>query len=216
MRTFLLPVTIAACLLSSACGEAPAASTGTTTEGTASAGGATMGTGAGGGGSGGAGGATGSGGATTATGGAATTTGDGGTGGGAAGDTILEAFHVDGEYPTVRVFEGDPVNDRCAIMRLALVGSGGGDDPRYAAVARPDGWGVEYVFVSHTFADCFDFNKAAEHDLQVADTASGSVTFGAWPPDTLDIDVTLVFTPDAAWIPPEETLSGTGVPVDPW
>jgi hypothetical protein len=47
-----------------------------------------------------------------------------GGGGGAPPEPVIRAFHVDGMYPTVRVFKGDPVNDRCTIVRFASLDLG--------------------------------------------------------------------------------------------
>ena len=213
MRTLHLLAATSAWILSAACGPA---STGVpepaTDELTSSA---PTGTG-GAGGSGGTSSTTGdaTGGSAVTTGGSAVTTGTGGETT-SAGEPLLRAFHVDGLYPTVRVFKADPMNDRCTIVRFAILGAGGGDDPSYADVARPEGWGVEYVLITKGFADCHDFNLAVENELEGATAASGAATWQGWPPETLDIDVTITFAADAAWVPTEDTVSAIGLVVEP-
>ena len=220
MRTLHLLAATSAWTLSAACGpastDAPAPATGSATEEPTSS--APTGTG----GSGGAGGSGGTNGMTgDGTGGAAVTTGTGGettgTGGAttSAGEPLLRAFHVDGLYSTVRVFKADLMNDRCTIVRFTILGAGDDDDPSYAAVARPEGWGVEYVLITKGFADCHDFNLAVENELEGAISASGAATWQGWPPETLDIDVTITFAADAAWVPAEDTVSAASLVVEP-
>lgn len=224
MRTSCLPFLVATCLLSLACGDA---GTGTTT-GTPGGGGA-GGTGASGGsagttvdGGGGAGASGGSGGASPGGSGGDTSSGGapagGGGAGGATGEPVLLAQWVDGEYPTIRVFKGDPIADRCTLLRLAMLGMGGGDNPAYAAVSRPDGWGVEYALITKGFADCDDFNKATENELEAATSASGSVAWdgGGWPPGPLDVDVTMTFPAVKPWSVPQDTIQATDLPAVKW
>jgi hypothetical protein len=220
MRASLLSIAILTWLLAAACGQG---TTDVSSASTGPAGGATSSGTTGPGDPGGAGGTAGTGGtAGGATGGDAAGGAGGGTAGGAGGGTtpvgepVVLAFHVDGRYPTVRVFKGDPVNDRCTIVRLAMLGMGGGDDPSFAAVARPEGWGVEYVLMTKGFDDCHEFNQAVENELEGAVGASGSVSFGEWPPDVLDIDVAITFAAAAPWVPAQETISATGLPVELW
>lgn len=204
MRAFLFVAT-AAWLSLSACGQVTSdvsgtgtgASTSTTAEGSGGTGGASGGAA----------------GTSDTTGGTAGT--GGGTGSTSTGEPVVRAFQVDGLYPTVRVFKGDPVNDRCTIVRLALLGSGGGDDPSYAGVARPEGWGVEYVLIAKGFEDCHDFNLAVENELEGAIGASGAVTWRGSPPSLLDIDVTISFAAGAPWVPVEDTISAVGLVVEP-
>lgn len=204
----------AVCLSSIGCGDA--GNTASTTGSSTSAGG---GEGGGGGGGSGGTGAGQAGGETAAGGGGGSMVSSGGTGGtGAPGEPVLLAQWVEGMYPTVRVFKGDPVEDRCTIVRLAMNGLGGGDDPAYAAVARPEGWGVEYVLVTKGFDDCHDFNLAVENELAKATAAAGSVSWrgGAWPPGPLDIDVTMSFPPGEPWVPMMDSITASGLPVEQW
>jgi hypothetical protein len=134
-------------------------------------------------------------------------------------EPFIYALYVNGRYPSLRVYKSDPANNRCTIIWFVDTSQGGGDDPDYAAVERPAGWGLQTLIIVNSFEECFDPHGAPEGlELESATSASGAASWegglgGVSPPDVMDIDLALTFPQEYPWAPAEETVFAVGLPV---
>jgi len=81
-------------------------------------------------------------------------------------------------------------------------------------LSLPSGWGVQNAYATDQAADCV--NATPTGASIVADSAAGAIGFylpdGGWFPCTLDVHVSLNFSP--AWVNPVETMDANGVVID--
>lgn len=166
----------------------------------------------------------------TSTGAVSTTTGDGTTTStSTTGDTTTlaettageplttKAWFVDGDKVQVRIFQADPATDLCTVVLLDLLNGPGSDNNKYAAVARPEGWGISGVGVYQDIDLCFDPYLWYRNPVAYADSAAGEIVFhdvDNAKPATLDIDITGVYAGDDPWVPAEVPTVADAVPVE--
>lgn len=121
------------------------------------------------------------------------------------------AFYVPGGLDRIVVRKADFDDDRCTDIVFVLPGEAGQPD---LDIALPEGWGVQWAEVHQGAADCLVFMGQLGGGV-AADAASGSATWAARPfcPQTLDLEISLAFPPDEAWVPADDLLSATAIPV---
>lgn len=142
----------------------------------------------------------------TSTGGSADTTGDESSTGG--GDDEYAAFYVPGglDRMVVRKRHGD------LCTTLIFVWPSDQDPPGYN-VGLPAMWGVQDGTIHQGADDCLQFMQFPM-DPEHAVTGLGSATWrGMFCPPTLDIDITLGFEVVMPWVPDQDVLQATGIPV---
>ncbi|MBL9099826.1 MAG: hypothetical protein JNL82_02650 [Myxococcales bacterium] len=136
----------------------------------------------------------------------ADTTGDESSTGG--GDDEYAAFFVPGglDRMVVRKRHGD----LCTTMIFVWPSD---QDPPGFSVGLPAMWGVQDGTIHQGADDCLQFMQfPAEPEHAV--TGLGSATWaGMFCPPTLDIDITLGFAVLMPWVPDQDVLQATGIPV---
>lgn len=135
-------------------------------------------------------------------------TGDESTGG---GDGDYAAFYVAGGLDRIFVRKRNLADDRCTTLVFVWPSN---QDPPGFAVGLPAEWGVQEGMIHQGAADCLqDFMFPMYPEF--AETGLGDATWPAMPlcPPTLDIDISLGFPVNMPWVPDQDVLQATGVPV---
>jgi len=135
--------------------------------------------------------------------------GDGGDGDGGSGITY-SAAGIPAAFDRIVVVKADSNLDICAGVRLAHPG-----ESMSFGITAPETWAVEFAYVTEGAQECAAVQFPV--DTVMATGGSGSVTWtvdaGEIYPDTIDIDATLSFTPEQAWVPESVELRASDVPV---
>jgi hypothetical protein len=146
----------------------------------------------------------------TGTGDTGTSTGDTGTTG---DDAEYAAFYIAGGLDRILVRKANADADLCTSM--VFVWPGPDQDPPGWDVALPAMWGVQGGSIAQGVADCLVFMAPLPGEFAVG--GAGSAAWMTDPnlfcPETLDIDLTLEFAADMPWVPDQDTLQATAVPV---
>jgi hypothetical protein len=129
------------------------------------------------------------------------------------GDPEVEyaAFFFSGGLNHVMIHRADVTNDRCTTLHLAWPGGMMPD----LAITAPDDYAAQNAQISEGVVDCLAGMPMGEAVPAVA--GSGAVKWMKGPmefcPLQLDIDVTLDFAQDLPWVPAQEQLQATAIPV---
>ncbi len=141
------------------------------------------------------------------------TTGDTGTTG-TTGEDMVEyaAFFGAGGLDHLLIHRADFLNDRCTSIHFAWPV----DPMPEFAITAPNGWNFVNAFVGAGTDGCLA-------GMPMADPVVGAIAgagAGTWQqepdmycPLTLDLDVTLDFPPDQPWVPAQEQMLVTALPV---
>jgi hypothetical protein len=131
-------------------------------------------------------------------------------------ELVTKAWWVDGaESLQIRIIQADPGAGICRGVWLTVLDFGpNGFDP----VEAPEPWDVRHVWVHQDLEDCYNPYQWFEKDPSWAPNATGTVIFydvdDQGKPAKIDIDITgTAYKPAQPWVPAEDTLTATAVPV---
>ncbi len=135
-----------------------------------------------------------------------------GAGGGDGGSGVTyEAAGIAAALDRIVIVKADPSLDICAGVRLVHPG-----ESMAFGITAPDTWAVELAYVTHDAYDCAAVPFPV--DTVMSTGGSGGVTWtidaGEIYPTSLDIDVTLEFTPEEEWVPDSVRMVADDLPVE--
>jgi len=121
------------------------------------------------------------------------------------------AFFWSGGLNHLLIHRADFTHDRCTTLHLAWPGGG---DPALK-ISAPDQWAAVNALVAPGTADCLAGTPMGAPVAAIA--GLGAATWQQGPnefcPQQLDLDLTLDFPPDRPWVPAQEAMLVTALPV---
>ena len=109
------------------------------------------------------------------------------------------------------IHRADFLNDRCTSIHFAWPT---GQDPAFAITA-PDGWNFAHASVAMNTDGCLAGMPTGDPVSAIGGAGAGTwqMAMDQYCPLTLDLDLTLDFPQDLPWVPVQERMLVTAVPV---